>query len=132
MNENAQKWVQALRSGKYTQGKSRLAYHNTEGHLYYCCLGVACDLAVKEGLPIRVKSVNLCNGAKAFVYDDNRSTLPDTVLHWLGLRTVTGVFGPPKGEHLFVPPSLTNLNDDGISFTEIADFIESKPEGLFE
>jgi len=36
-------WIEALRSGKYTQGNSRL--RDREGG--YCCLGVACDLVTK-------------------------------------------------------------------------------------
>lgn len=34
-----EKWVSALRSGKYEQGKSRLRCG-----CKFCCLGVACDL----------------------------------------------------------------------------------------
>lgn len=32
------KWVAALRSGEYKQGRGQLRNHNNE----YCCLGVAC------------------------------------------------------------------------------------------
>ena len=38
---NRKKWVAALRSGKYKQGKGQL-YDNLDEK--YCCLGVACDL----------------------------------------------------------------------------------------
>ena len=40
---NRQKWVKALRSGKYKQGKGYL--HHADK---YCCLGVAQDLYNKE------------------------------------------------------------------------------------
>jgi hypothetical protein len=36
------KWVNALRSGKYTQGTSQLYSRNGQS---YCCLGVACAVA---------------------------------------------------------------------------------------
>lgn len=36
-------WCQALRSGKYKQGKGQL--HSIHGH---CCIGVACDVFIKK------------------------------------------------------------------------------------
>lgn len=56
-------WVKALRSGRYKQGKNRLA-----GGGYYCCLGVAkqCfglprslggELLLANFLPMRVQEV---------------------------------------------------------------------------
>ena len=39
-----QKWVDALKSGEYKQGQSRL--RNIENK--YCCLGVACDIYEKQ------------------------------------------------------------------------------------
>src|SRR4051812_34484552 len=38
-------WVKALRSGEYKQTKGAL--HTADGA--FCCLGVACDLALKAG-----------------------------------------------------------------------------------
>ena len=43
--EVKKKWVDALRSGEYAQGRSSLRDHDE-----YCCLGVLCELAVKEGV----------------------------------------------------------------------------------
>lgn len=34
------KWVEALRSGKYKQGKEALCFGDK-----YCCLGVLCEIA---------------------------------------------------------------------------------------
>lgn len=39
--EFAQKWVEALRSGKYRQGKYMLSERNNSGVCDNCCLGVA-------------------------------------------------------------------------------------------
>lgn len=39
-NDLKQKWVNALRSGNYTQGRGGLRTANNE----YCCLGVLCDV----------------------------------------------------------------------------------------
>lgn len=35
------KWIEALRSGKYTQGRDQLRYG-----VRFCCLGVVCDLVM--------------------------------------------------------------------------------------
>lgn len=43
LNENAKKWVQALRSGEYKQGKDALRDNDK-----FCCLGVACEVYKKE------------------------------------------------------------------------------------
>ena len=40
--ELKKKWIEALRSGKYKQGKNRL--HRAEDNSY-CCLGVLCEVA---------------------------------------------------------------------------------------
>ena len=41
------KWLKALRSGKYKQGKERLR-ETTEGKQEYCCLGVLSDIHREE------------------------------------------------------------------------------------
>lgn len=104
MNDNAKKWVSALRSGEFEQGKGQLRRH--EG---LCCLGVACELAVKDGVIPD--------------YDPDHIALPHEVQAWLGLTSNCGKYGI----NLF----LTNDNDRGDSFTEIADTIERRQEILF-
>lgn len=117
LNDNAKKWVDALRSGDYKQGKNVL--HATDG---YCCLGVACELYAQEfPLPREIAS----SGNERF--DGHVSVPPSQVVDWLGLRHELGVFvnAPDACE------SLAGMNDKGTPFAEIADFIESEPEGLF-
>lgn len=117
MNDNAKKWVEALRSDKFQQTKEKLY----DG-LAYCCLGVACEVYAKE---------NGGSFEKDFSYDEwffdgDSCTLPDSVLHWLGIRTNAGSYDT------FEDASLLADNDDGCkTFEEIADIIESEPEGLF-
>jgi hypothetical protein len=41
--KNIQKWIDALRSGKYTQCEDRLQKNNS-----FCCLGVACKIFISE------------------------------------------------------------------------------------
>jgi hypothetical protein len=38
-------WLAALRSGEYTQGRGQLRIDDT-----FCCLGVLCEVAIKQGV----------------------------------------------------------------------------------
>jgi hypothetical protein len=120
MNENAKKWVLALRSGKYKQGKHRLT-SIVGGEEQHCCLGVACKLAVEAGV-VKVTSprVGYILYGENFAYADN--ALPDGVVRWLGMQTAYGQLDDaPFG-------SLIRANDSGQTFPEIADLIEQHPE----
>lgn len=115
LNDVAKEWVKALRSGDYKQGIHSL--HNLDDS--FCCLGVLCDLAVEAGVARESKS------GKEIGYEADgfyASLLPPSVAKWAGLRTRQG--------NSFAH-SLVYLNDDGRPFTEIADVIESDPEGMF-
>ena len=109
MNDNMKKVVKALRSGEYKQGKDAL--ESKEG---YCCLGVMCDVYQKEtGAKLRLN--------REGIYGSN---LADQVgvQEWVGLKYMCG-------DSTYNEP-LTDMNDGGKTFSEIADFIESEPEGL--
>jgi len=111
---NIRKWVEALRSGEYPQTTNWLA---KEGR--YCCLGVACELAVKDGLPVEVTF----NGAirKPLSYNGFNQVLPPAVRDWLGLDELD-----PYAEYEGSRHKLSLLNDDGaFDFNAIADVIES-------
>ncbi len=90
-------WIKALRSGEYKQGKKKLKAGDR-----FCCVGVLCDLAAKDGGPQWVRSRFLgCDG-----------TLPTDVTKLLGLGAYTG--------------RLYSMNDDqGFTFAQIADYIET-------
>jgi hypothetical protein len=111
-------WSKALRSKKYKQTKGALA--NQDGH---CCLGVACDLAVKAGIiPAPEKSGD--KKSYMLIFDKHHIALPEKVRAWLGLRTSTG-----RVTDFY--ESLAALNDCGSTFEEIASIIDNEPEGLF-
>ena len=112
MNNNAKIWVEALRSGKFKQGKGALL--TGEG---YCCLGVACALYQEAG-----------NRLAAKVFDGG--WLPDVVKIWLGLSSYNGHYFGSDGKMTW----LVNDNDYGYgkTFHQIATIIESEPEGLFK
>lgn len=108
--EVKKKWVAALRSGKYKQAKGALRSRNG-----YCCLGVLCDLYLKEKKEkwVRVESQNYYK-----IGEDESAVLPREVMKWAGLTSVNPEAGPYH---------LAHWNDDGhVAFPEIADIISAK------
>lgn len=104
-------WIKALRSGEYTQ-----SHHALRTESGYCCLGVLCDLASKEGIGEWIT----VEGKKIFRLKDGRrmaDELPSDVILWAG---VSGRNPDTKGG------SLARLNDNGATFGEIADIIEQE------
>lgn len=109
-----QLWVDALRSGEYKQTTDTL--QNGRG---YCCLGVACAVAQKNGITVLVDA-------------DDHSMLGDSlsdqtdVKKWLGLSQYHGAIGHTQTQ-------LTVLNDrGGLTFSELADVIEWNADRLFK
>lgn len=123
LNENAKKWVAALRSGDYKQGKFVL-HNETEDK--FCCLGVACEIYLKEGNRLEIFRMQAPGGIIATVYQDKLGELPSKVRKWLGLNTSDGLY-----EQANRAKQLTVRNDGGYTFEQIADIIESEPSGLF-
>ena len=110
LTENQQKWVDALRSGDYEQTSETL-----QDEYGYCCLGVGCVVAEQNGVHVYRDGYGMVEGA----------TLESQALakEWLGLADDTGSFKSSE---------LVEKNDeDGKSFAEIADLIESNPPRLF-
>lgn len=121
-------WTDALRSGDYKQGESFLRKRRTDEDVF-CCLGVLCELAVKEGITPQAERMVVAN---FYQYADKGQSaigrLPDAVKDWAGLAGNGGEFTNEFHGQL----SLAGLNDlESLSFSEIADFIDSNPEGLF-
>jgi hypothetical protein len=119
MNKNAKKWVKALRSGKYKQVTDRLTELDNGKVLGHCCLGVLCELAVKDGVRTQVTNTSFRR-----LYSNYGTALPPQVQKWAGLRSGYGQFGD-------VDESLADLNDSGKSFKYIARVIEQKAKELF-
>lgn len=74
---NIQKWVDALRSGEYVQGRNSLLKDNT-----YCCLGVACEVYLR-GNPGGI-SFEVDEDGRGH-YDNYSGFLPPKVMEWLGV-----------------------------------------------
>lgn len=110
------KWLDALRSGKYVQGRGAL---RTESDTY-CCLGVLCDVVGEEWKrkPSGAWGVELVGGE--FV---ESGVLTPTVRDKCGLNACNPEVMLPGGVY---PEALSELNDSGMSFAEIADLIEEQ------
>lgn len=121
--EWADKWVAALRSGKYKQGKDRLRTGDS-----FCCLGVLCDL-VDRGSWTLSPQKSLASHADVFQHgrrDVQYACLPKEVTDTVGMKTRTGTFATSPGEST----ALDVLNDTGKDFDYIADLIEKDWEKL--
>ena len=114
------KWVAALRSGDYKQGRNAL-----EKNGEFCCLGVLSDLSIKEDICTK-KAKDISGAGLVTFYDkfDNfgwEGTLPRAVKEWAGMKDTVGTL--PDGAE--VKSSLLQLNDSAkYSFEQIADVIE--------
>lgn len=109
--EVKQRWLEALRSGKYAQTRNALRRplaedETTEG---FCCLGVLCDVLDPNGWEDELDIA----GYRNWRHPTGRAatSLPIALEEQLGL---TGVIG-----------ELIDQNDDGSPFASIADFIEA-------
>lgn len=118
LTEPQRLWVEALRSGKYPQGRQALCHIDGDETVDFCCLGVACEVAIAAGLTVRVDT--RFGGRRS--YDGCSLFLPPTVAQWLGLADDNGACAGG---------SLSNRNDSGATFSDIADLIERRPRGLF-
>lgn len=119
MTENQKKWVKTLRSGEYLQGKERLVQEE-DNNLTYCCLGVACKLYEKE----TKEQLPLDSCGQYWVAEETLTDMPK-VQEFFGLKSVNGYIPSMR-------TSLTQLNDIGKTFDEIADIIEQNAKELFE
>jgi len=121
--EVKQKWIGALRSGKYEQGSEKL--RSVSG---YCCLGVLCDLYAQEHnteWEFRGNEETNLQPQDYWYFDKESEFLPESVMNWAKL------FRNPmlriEDDDMFeVNEEVSTLNDEGYSFSTIADLIEAQ------
>lgn len=110
------KWVKALRSGEYIQGTGTLCqYDREQGSLTFCCLGVLTDIVDPDSWE---GEDDLRNSRLSNIYYGNEQDnhIP---------AAITMVTALEDGYQR----ALVNLNDTkGMTFNEIADWIESHPD----
>lgn len=131
--ENRKKLARALRSGKYKQGTLRLCSPITES---YCCLGVACEVAIKNGVKLKKKR----NGSSVLYYTEDESSPSNlsfsNVRRFYGFKSIDGKIKPQffdkmnkylkrcGFDNLCRLYSLIQLNDYGVKFKHTAHIIE--------
>lgn len=135
--ENVAKLVAALRSGEYEQVSGCLRSKDS-----YCCLGVACDIS---GLGTWEEREAWAMGSSPewnyVIRDDNgecvesnATVLPKSVAQWLGIQE-SGDFTllinqdydwrDEDDDRSGTGTGLTELNDEGFTFAQIADLLEN-------
>jgi hypothetical protein len=118
MTPMEQKLVEALRSGRWEQADGQLRFGDK-----YCCLGVACAISgvgeFGNGLSIDRDTFVTTD------MQDRRETasaiLPERVKKLLGWSADTGLV--TIRDRSGRKPTLTELNDEGFTFAQIADII---------
>lgn len=99
------RWIAALRSGKYHQTDSWLNAHDG-----MCCLGVLCDLLHPEEWD---------SGCDVRSIRGENQLPPAEIMREVGLPP-----GARGDDPVTVVNKLAEMNDDGATFVQIADFIE--------
>ena len=130
MNDNAKKWVAALRSGEYKQTRYKL--HAREGG--FCCLGVACEVFRQEtgAGEWDAEGIDTLSFRTSPWEQPEMMALPNSVKDWLGLNGDEGEFVAVEMEGITGRVgTLSRMNDRGKTFEQIAGWIETEPEGLF-
>lgn len=120
MNEEIKReWVEALRSGDYTQGSGYLhLYSAALDQSTFCCLGVLCSIAEKHDIATSVRRPD-----GVVTYDRASDVLPASVVEWADLPSENPCL--PDTETQPVPAPLSVLNDElNVSFDDLADLIE--------
>lgn len=106
-------WIEALKSGEYSQGKDSLCQDGK-----YCCLGVLSNLQGRLGAP----------SLSGYRSDGNSSLFLDfeNPIVKLYSRFFNGGFpdGVSIDHDLGKGNALSHLNDWGVPFTEIAEIID--------
>ena len=111
-------WLEALRSGDYQQGTQRLAI-KFDNSYRYCCLGLLCTI---EKIPSKYKT----NG---YVYFNGSYTELQVGIRQYDVLSSAGAL--PKGVDVVIVEIgvhydyLAGLNDNGLTFLQIADILEA-------
>lgn len=123
-------WTDALRSGKYKKGRSRLCVVKKNNSKKYCCLGVLCDLYNHYNeIKINVGDDPLNSAGHCIRFDGASAMLPSSVVSWAGMKSDGGFFQNSSGG----TQALYAINDCPVkkpSFKRMADIIEKNWRNL--
>lgn len=137
--ENIAKLIAALRSNEYDQATQALRSDDQ-----FCCLGVACDISglgtwkKAEGAVLKDRQYRYVVRDENGEIDSAHAVMPDAVARWLGIDTTgelvlpveitnNGIHWDTEEWNYPTSPdiSLTELNDSGMTFSQIADILEN-------
>jgi len=129
------RWVAALKSGTYQQGRGYLK--QSDGYnSAFCCLGVLCDLYLQDGLDTSLwclSEADYTDGQEVFDTpgECTETHLPRVVREWSGIRTDNAEFSM-FDEELggTITECLVDMNDTGAGFEQIAEAIEKNWRAL--
>lgn len=112
--------------------------NNNITHDGFCCLGVACQIAVDMKLTTNdwVLQDMAYEGEQIWVFDESEDILPNSIVNILNLRDNIGccpvtIKDKAGGGHSFRPVCLSNLNDGGYTFIKIANILRAFPHFYF-
>jgi hypothetical protein len=105
-----EKWLIALKSGKYEKGKKYLLDDSK-----YCCLGVLCDIYATE------HKLNIDN-ISTLSHNNENEVLCDNVKNWAGLLSRS----PGFLNEYKINETLAEINDNSETFKEVIETIEKQ------
>lgn len=123
------KWIEALRSGKYSQGIGAMkTSHDTPNH---CCLGVLCELHLEMNPGLSKWEIDRdLTGSKFMLYTVgvmSTKAFPQPIVYgWAGFEPEDTDNCAPYVSYNGKLQTLSNLNDNGVSFEQIADLIDTQ------
>jgi len=130
--EIKERWLSALRSGEYAQGCGALKDSNE-----FCCLGVLCDLYIKDGNDAEWSEGFMDEWSEGFMEDGvgYNEELPNSVVEWAGLDDNNPMIIIDNGDRV----NISKANDGypgsehrgevqvlSHSFEQVADIIEKQ------
>ena len=118
--EIAERWVEELRSGKWKKAVGHLALRQGVKSFRHCCLGVLCEMAIRDGVQVEIK-----DDGDHRCFDEEVGVLPESVMKWAGLETARGQFKQRIGEN-----ALTYINDHSEGWERTIEAIEQHVEEL--
>ena len=115
------KWLKALRSGNYDQGKGTLCSIAEDGEASYCCLGVLVEEEQGEDVWVKNKICYTSYDPYHIRGTNNDGSLTTVLAKRAGLHGVTSTSNVNED----IEEELIALNDEAeATFEEIANFIE--------
>jgi len=127
MQENVEKWVEALESGEFEQTQGALRAGDS-----YCCLGVACEVYRREtgrGRWIQVEYTD----TREFLAEDSPfeegsvAVMPGPVARYFNIESNPSLmYGSDDGKLKKSLYAAASLNDKGVPFVEIARAIRER------